>query len=175
MLYKFGERTPQLNGDNHYIAENATVIGSVVLEDNVSVWFNVVIRGDNDVIHIGERTNIQDNAVIHTDPDTPMSIGKGVTVGHKATLHGCTVGDNSVIGIGAVVLNNAVIGKNCVIGSNALIKENQKIPDGSLVVGTPGKVIRELSEEQIKKLPWFSDHYVEKIQRYKDELVRIDK
>jgi len=123
MLYQFEQRTPQLIGDNHYIAPNATVIGSVVLNDNVSVWFNTVIRGDNDIIEIGEGSNIQDGAVIHTDPGIPMSIGKGVTVGHKAMLHGCTVGDNCMIGINAVVLNHAVIGNNCIIGSGALIKD----------------------------------------------------
>src|SRR5277367_6754581 len=132
--YSLGERKVEFRGADWFIAENATVIGSVVLENNASVWFNVVIRGDSDVITLGENCNVQDGSVLHTDAGIKLTLGRDVSVGHLAMLHGCTVGDNSLIGIKAVVLNRAVIGKNCLIGSNALIPEGKVIPDGSLVV-----------------------------------------
>ncbi len=168
MLYAFEAREPKLHGENYYIADNATIIGSVIIENNVCILPNVVIRADNDLIHIGEGTNIQDGAVLHTDPGIPMHIGKGVTIAHQAMLHGCTIGDYSVIAIGAVIMNKAAIGKNCIIGAQALILENQKIPDNSLVVGSPGKVKKQLSESDIEKLRWYSQHYIEKISRFKN-------
>ena len=122
MIYKIGERRLEQRGDGHWIADNATVIGSVIMEANSSIWFNAVLRADNDVIEIGENTNIQDGAVLHVDPGVPMKLGKDVTVGHKVMLHGCTVGNNSLIGINAVVLNRAVIGNNCIIGANSLMQ-----------------------------------------------------
>jgi carbonic anhydrase/acetyltransferase-like protein (isoleucine patch superfamily) len=174
MLYAFEDRVPRLIGNNHYISECATIIGSVVIENNVCILPGVVIRADNDLIHIGEGSNIQDGAILHTDPGIPMHIGKSVTIAHRAVLHGCNIGENSVIAMSAVVMNNAVIGKNCIVGSQALILENQNIPDGSLVVGSPGKIKKLLTEEEIKKLKWYSQHYVEKIARFKNGMKLIN-
>ncbi len=161
MIFSLQDRRVQLHGGPHFIAHNATLIGSVTLEADVSIWYNVVIRADQDEITIGTGSNIQDGAVLHVDPGKPLRIGKGVTVGHKAMLHGCTIGDYSLIGINAVVLNGANIGKNCLIGANALVPENMVIPDGSLVLGSPARVKRELSAEQQETLSHGSDHYVE--------------
>lgn len=172
MIYQLEERIPLMKGE-YFIAENATVIGSVVLENNASVWFNAVIRGDNELITIGENSNVQDGSVLHTDPGVPLTIGKGVTIGHKVMLHGCTIGDNSLIGINAVVLNGARIGKNCLIGANSLIPEGKEIPDGSLVMGSPGKVVRELSAEQIKGLEASAQSYVNNSKRFKSGLVKL--
>lgn len=158
---------------NYWIAPNATVIGNCILHENASVWFNAVLRGDNDPIIIGENANIQDGAVLHTDHGCPLTIGKNVTVGHLAMLHGCTIGDNSLIGIGAVVLNNAVIGKNCIIGAKTFIPEGKVIPDNSLVMGAPGKVVREVGEAQAQMLIGSALHYVKNWKRYRDGLVRI--
>jgi carbonic anhydrase/acetyltransferase-like protein (isoleucine patch superfamily) len=166
MLYRLGERIPELRGEKHFIADNASVIGSVILENNVSVWFNAVLRGDNDPIHIGANSNIQDGAVLHTDPGTPLTVAANVTVGHQASLHGCTVGEGSLIGIRAVVLNNAVIGKNCLIGANALITEGKVIPDNSLVIGSPGRVLRILSETEIAAIHANAAHYARNLERY---------
>src|ERR1700760_320070 len=141
--YSLGNAHPEFPESGEYwIAPNATVIGRVTLKRNASVWFGAVLRGDNEPIVVGEESNVQDGCVLHTDAGTPLTIGKAVTVGHLAMLHGCTIGDNSLIGIGAVVLNGARIGKNCLIGAKALIPEGKEIPDGSLVVGAPGRVIR---------------------------------
>ena len=137
------------NSGNNWVAPNATVIGDVTLEKNTSIWFNATLRGDVENIYIGEGSNIQDGSVLHTDPGYPLKVGKNVTVGHLVMLHGCSVGDNSLIGIGAVILNNAKIGNNCIIGANALITENKIIPDNSLVVGSPGIVIRKVTSEEI--------------------------
>jgi carbonic anhydrase/acetyltransferase-like protein (isoleucine patch superfamily) len=170
MVYQLGDRCLELRGKNHFIAPNASVIGSVVLEEGASVWFGVVIRGDSDQITIGENSNIQDGAVLHVDPGYPLIVGRGVSVGHKAMLHGCKIGDNSLIGINAVVLNGAVIGKNCIIGANTLITENMIVPDGSMVVGSPGKIKRQLSEDQQASMVWVSDHYVENASLYTQQL-----
>ena len=170
-IYQLGDKSPQLPLEGEYwIAPNAIVLGDVILKSNASVWFGVVIRGDNDPITIGERSNIQDNSVLHTDAGTPLTIGADVTVGHQAMLHGCTIGDNSLIGIGATVLNRAVIGRNCIIGAHALIPEGQVIPDNSLVVGAPGRVIRELGEAEAGFLKASADHYVENWKRYVRDL-----
>lgn len=169
LIYKLGNRRVTARG-NHWVAENATVLGSVELGNNASVWFNAVIRGDNDQVTIGDNTNIQDAAVLHTDPGIQLTLGDNVTVGHKAMLHGCTVGDNSLIGINAVVLNGAKIGKNCIVGANALIPEGKEIPDGSLVVGSPGKVIRQLTDPQIAMLQLSADVYVKNAERFRNEL-----
>ncbi len=152
---------------------NASVIGTVILEDNVSVWFNAVIRGDNEPIHIGTNSNIQDGAVLHTDPGAPLTIGSNVTVSHLVMLHGCTIGDGSLIGIHSVILNHAVIGRNCLIGANTLITEGKVIPDNSLVVGSPGKVLRTLSEEEITAIHANAARYVENLKRYLSSLVSI--
>lgn len=169
MIYDLGTRTVQQLGDS-FIAANATVIGAVTLHHNVSIWFNAVVRGDNDPIVIGENSNIQDGSVLHTDEGVPLIIGRNVTVGHKVMLHGCTIGDNSLIGINSVILNGAVIGKNCLIGANALITEGKVIPDGSLVVGAPGQVKRLLSAEEIRGITHSAAHYVANFQRYQREL-----
>ena len=163
------DQHPQL-GQRVYIDEAARVIGDVVLGDDVSVWPFTVIRGDVNYVRIGDRTNVQDGTVMHTDMGWPLTLGKGVTVGHNAMLHGCSVGDHSLIGIGAVILNGAKIGKHCIIGANTLIAEGKEIPDGSLVVGSPGKVVRELSEQQKKMLEANAAHYVHNAQRYAKDL-----
>ncbi|OUS25298.1 gamma carbonic anhydrase family protein [Gammaproteobacteria bacterium 45_16_T64] len=174
MIYRLGEKRVELRGDQHFIADNATVIGSVVLENDTSVWFNVVIRGDNDPITIGEGTNIQDGTVLHTDAGVPMNIGKYVTVGHQVMLHGCEIGDNTLIGINAVVLNNAKIGKNCIIGANSLIPEGKVIPDNSLVMGSPGKVVKQISESHAQIIKMSALHYVENGKRYQRDLAIDD-
>ncbi|MEH6575929.1 MAG: gamma carbonic anhydrase family protein [Amphritea sp.] len=174
MLYTLEDRKVTLVGSEHFIAHNATLIGSVEVHDRASIWFNVVIRGDNDQITIGEGSNIQDAAVLHTDPGFTLTIGRNVTVGHQAMLHGCHVGDGSLVGIGAVVLNGAKIGNNCLIGANALIPEGMVIPDGSLVVGSPGKIKRQLSEKQQQDLLANAEHYVENMRRYLTGLSRQD-
>ncbi len=173
MLYQLGERTPELRGEHHFVATNASVIGTVILEDNVSVWFNAVIRGDIEPIHIGTNSNVQDGAVLHTDPGAPLTIGSNVTIGHLAMLHGCTIGDGSLIGIHSVILNHAVIGRNCLIGANTLITEGKVIPDNSLVVGSPGKVLRTLSEEEIAAIHANAARYVKNLKRYLSSLVSI--
>lgn len=170
MIYSLDDNKVEICGDDYFVAENATVIGLVILGNNVSVWFNAVIRGDNALITIGENSNIQDGAVLHNDPGVPLSIGKNVTVGHKVMLHGCTIGDNSLIGINSVILNGAKIGKNCLIGANSLIPEGKEIPDGSLVMGSPGKVVKTLSEEQQAQLKLSADIYVKNFKRFKKEL-----
>ncbi len=170
MIFSLNERRVEFKSENYYIAPTATVIGSVIIGDNVSIWFNAVLRGDNATIEIGDNSNIQDGAVVHVDPDKPAKIGRGVTVGHKAVIHGCTIGDNTLIGINAVILNNAQIGNNCIIGANALIPEGKVIPDGSLVVGAPGRVVRQLSEEQIAQLRKSSAGYVENGRRFREGL-----
>lgn len=173
MLFELGEHRVEFRGSEHYVAHNASVIGSVTLEHQASVWFNAVVRADNDPIHIGEGSNVQDGAVLHTDPGFPLTIGRGVTIGHKAMLHGCNVDDNSLIGINAVVLNGARIGCNCLIGAGSLIGEGKQIPDNSLVVGAPGRVVRTLSEDQIEGLRHAAQVYVDKIRRYREGL-RVD-
>ena len=138
--------------DNAYVAPSAQIIGNVKMADHSSVWFGAVIRGDNDLIEIGARTNIQDNSVLHTDPGIPLIIGDGVIVGHRVMLHGCKIGENTLIGIGATILNGAVIGKNCIIGAHSLITEGKVIPDGSMVVGSPGRIIKSLTEQHFQML-----------------------
>ncbi len=174
-LYRLGDVSPEVPPSGEYwVAPNATVLGRVILKPGASVWFNAVLRGDNDPITIGANTNIQDGSILHTDDGVPLTIGDGVTVGHKAMLHGCTIGDNSLIGIGAVILNGARIGRNCLIGANALITEGKVIPDNSLVMGQPGKVVRELDEGQIQGLKMSALHYVQNWQRYARDLQRLD-
>lgn len=173
MKFRLGERQIIAHPQS-WIAPTAIVIGAVRLDEDSSVWFNVVIRGDNELIHIGPSTNVQDGAVLHTDPGIPLLIGRGVTIGHKAMLHGCTVGDYSLIGINAVVLNGARIGKHCIIGADTLIKENQEIPDGSLVVGSPGRILRELDNAQKRMLESSAAQYVSNAQHYRQSLQEVD-
>ncbi len=170
MIFSLGELSVQRKADNQFIAHNATVIGDVSLGELVSIWVNVVIRGDAERISIGDRSNIQDASVLHADPGFPLEIGEDVTVGHKAMLHGCTVGDGSLIGINAVVLNGAKIGKGCLIGANALVTEGTEIPDGSMVLGAPAKIKRVLSEDEQAALRLSASHYVENGQRFIKEL-----
>jgi carbonic anhydrase/acetyltransferase-like protein (isoleucine patch superfamily) len=166
-VYSLGDKKPQLPPEGEYwIAPTATVIGDVILNRGASVWFGAVVRGDNDPITIGRDTNIQDGSVLHSDPGEPLTIGDGVTVGHMVMLHSCEIGDNTLIGIGAVVLGRARIGKNCLIGANALITEGKEIPDGSLVMGQPGKVVRQLEPGQIEALKASAAHYVQNWKRY---------
>ena len=154
------------NFGNNWIASNAVVIGDVTLEKNVSIWFNATLRGDIENIHIGEGSNIQDGSVLHTDPGYPLKTGKNVTVGHLVMLHGCVIGDNSLIGIGAVILNGVKIGKNCIIGANALLTENKIIPDNSLVIGSPGKIVRQVSKEEVRSITENAIHYQENWKKY---------
>lgn len=149
-----------------FIADSADLIGKVVLEDDVGIWFGAVLRGDNEIISVGRGSNIQDNAVLHTDMGFPLTIGAGCTIGHRAMLHGCTIGENTLIGMGATVLNGAVIGRNCLIGAGALITEGKQIPDNSLVVGAPGKVIRELDAEAIDGLRRSAQGYIANARRF---------
>ena len=171
MIYRLGEHEVQVSGDDFFVADSATVLGKVKLEKNASIWFGAVLRGDNEWIIIGENSNIQECAVLHTDPGMPCTVGRNVTVGHQAMLHGCNIGDNSLIGINAVILNGAKIGKNCLIGANSLVTENKEIPDGSLVMGAPAKIIKELTKEQQRGLVQSADHYVKRAKRFKSELV----
>lgn len=166
MIYQLDDRRVVADGD-YFVADSASVIGSVRLMNDASVWFGAVIRGDNDLITIGEGTNIQDLSVLHTDPGYPLTIGSHCTIGHKVMLHGCTIGDNTLIGINAVILNGARIGRNCLVGAGALITEGKEIPDGSLVVGAPGKVARTLNEEQIARLRENAAGYVRNFKRFK--------
>ena len=173
-VYNLGSVTPELpNDDEYWIAPTAAVMGRVVLKKNASVWWGAVLRGDNDPIVIGEGSNVQDGSVLHTDTGSPLIIGANVTVGHLVMLHGCTIGDNTLVGIGSIILNGAKIGKNCLIGANCLITEGKEIPDNSLVMGAPGKVVRELSPEQAAMMSAGSQHYVQNWKRYKRELVAI--
>lgn len=170
MIAALGERTPEFIGDGHYIAPNASIVGSVRLKKNASIWFNAVLRGDNDWLEVGENSNVQDGSVLHTDPGIPLTIGDGVTVGHKVMLHGCTIGDNSLIGIGTTVLNNASIGKNCIVGAHALVTEGKSFPDGVLILGSPAKVARELEPHEIAMLKMSAQVYVENGKRFEKEL-----
>ena len=171
-IYRLGEKIPTL-APGVWIAPNATIIGDVHLAANVSIWWNAVLRGDNDPITIGENTNIQDGSVLHTDAGVPLNLGRDITVGHMVMLHGCTIGDGTLIGIKSVILNGAVIGKHCLIGANTLIPEGKVIPDRSLVMGSPGKVVRELSDEQIARIAHSAAHYVGNAQRYQQSLMEI--
>ena len=170
-IYALGDSKPQLPPQGEYwVAPSASVIGNVILHPNASVWFGAVLRGDNDPITVGPESNIQDGSVLHTDMGSPLTLGRGVTVGHNAMLHGCEVGDYSLIGIGAVVLNGVKIGRNCIIGANALITEGKIIPDNSLVVGQPGKVVRERDPAHIAVLQMSAEHYVQNWKRFAAEL-----
>ena len=172
MIYALGAKRPELLGDN-WVADNASVIGDVVLEEGANVWFNAVIRGDVERITVGARSNVQDGSVLHADAGMPLVIGADVTVGHMVMLHGCTIGEGSLIGIGAVVLNGAKIGRNCIIGAKSLIPEGKEIPDNSLVMGAPGKVVRELDDSARAMLLGSAAHYVENSRRFARDLEPI--
>ena len=166
MIYDLEKNVPEISTDS-WVAPNAIIIGKVKLEKNSSIWFNAVLRGDIEKIVIGENSNIQDGSVLHTDPGCPLTVGKGVTVGHMVMLHGCEISDDALIGIGSTILNKAKIGKNCIIGANTLVTENKVIPDNSLVLGSPGKVIRKVTDDEIKVICENAKHYVENSKRYK--------
>ena len=166
MIVALGEHEPQIEGLGHFIADNAMVIGNICLGAESSLWFHCVLRGDNDRIEIGERSNVQDHSVLHTDPGIELVVGSGVTVGHRATLHGCRVGDNSLIGIGSTVLNGAAIGNNCLVGAHSLVTEGKEFPDGSLIMGTPAKVARPLTDDEIGLLQRSAEIYVANARRF---------
>ena len=171
MIYNLGDKKVSFKSNDYFIAESADVMGNVEIGNNVSVWFNAVVRSDGKKITIGDDTNIQDGCVLHIEPWNELVIGRGVTVGHKAMLHGCTIGDNSLIGINSVVLDDAVIGKNCLIGANSLIKSKAVIPDGSVVMGSPGKIVREMNEAEKKIIEASAKYYIENWKKFKNELV----
>ncbi len=174
MIYELDGVVPKIADDSVWIAPNAAVMGKVHLASETSVWFGCTLRGDNDPIEIGMRSNIQDGTVIHTDLGAPTKIGENVTVGHKAMLHGCTVGDHSLIGMGATILNGAVIGKNSIVGANALITEGKTFPDGVLIVGSPARVVRDLSDDQIKMITASAQAYVDNAKRFSVGLKLIE-
>src|SRR4051812_40095427 len=165
MIYELGERKPTFDGE-YFVADNAAVIGSVRFGRNANVWWSVTIRGDNDLIHLGENVNVQDNSVVHTDGGIQVTLEKNVSIGHLVMLHGCTIRENSLVGIGAIILNNAMIGKNCLVGAGAMVTEGKVIPDGSLVLGV-NKVVRSLTPEEIATNTWIANHYVEHAARYR--------
>jgi carbonic anhydrase/acetyltransferase-like protein (isoleucine patch superfamily) len=171
MLYDLGDRKPSVH-PSCFVADSAQVIGSIRLEQDASIWFNTVLRGDNELITIGPESNVQDATVIHTDAGLEVRLGRGVTVGHRVMLHGCEVGDYSLIGIGAIVLNRAKIGKHCLVGAGTLITENKVIPDRSLVLGSPGRVVRQVSDAELLVLQGSAAHYVQNARRYAAELRR---
>ncbi|NMP33473.1 gamma carbonic anhydrase family protein [Thalassotalea sp. M1531] len=173
MRYQLNKLIPDIH-PSCFIAPNSAVIGNVVLAENVSIWFNVVMRGDMDEIKIAKDTNIQDGSVLHVDKGIPIDIGEGVTIGHKVMLHGCSIGDNTLIGMNAVVLNGAKIGKNCIIGANSLVTENMEVPDGHLALGSPAKVVKPLDEKTHDLLRKSADHYVHNGQHYVKHLTALD-
>src|SRR5450830_2181221 len=172
-IYELEGMAPQIS-DTAWVADSAQVMGDVVLAEDASVWFGAVIRGDMDHIRIGKRTNIQDLSVLHAEVGMPLTLGDDVTVGHQVMLHGCTIGDGSLIGIGAIVLNGARIGKNCLVGAGSLVTEGKEFPDGSMIIGSPAKAIRQLSPEQIEGLRQSAKHYIDNARRFKAGLRRID-
>ena len=169
-VYSLGDRTPVFKSANWFVAPNASVIGSVTIGDQVSVWFGAVVRADNEVIELGDNVNVQDGAVLHADPGFPLKLAKDVSVGHLAMLHGSTIGENTLVGINAVILNGCVIGKNCIIGANALLPEGKIIPDNSLVVGSPGKVVRQLSDQDAANLRKIASSYATRSAVYRRDL-----
>jgi carbonic anhydrase/acetyltransferase-like protein (isoleucine patch superfamily) len=171
-IYELDGVTPKIS-DSAWVADSAQVMGQVALAEDASVWFGVVIRGDTDAIQIGKRTNIQDLSVLHADVGMPLTIGDDVTVGHKVMLHGCTVGDGSLIGIGAIVLNGAKIGKGCLVGAGSLVTEGKEFPDGSMIMGTPAKVVRQLTPEQLQGLLTSAAHYVDNARRFRTGLNKV--
>ncbi len=175
MIYSLGDRIVETADDSYWVAPNAAVIGSVFLGRDVGIWFGAVLRGDMEPIVVGDGSNIQDCCVLHTDPGAPLTIGKNVTVGHSATLHGCEIGDDTLVGIGAIVLNRAKVGKNCLIGAHALVGEGKEIPDNSMVLGTPGKVVREVDPDMLAGMKANNEFYVQNRARFKSGLQRDER
>lgn len=172
-MFALGDVAPETPGEDYWIAPSAVVLGNVRLLRNASVWFGAIIRGDNDLITIGENSNVQDNSVLHTDPGAPLTIGPNVTVGHLVMLHGCTIGEGTLVGIGSVILNRARIGKNCLIGANSFIGEGKEIPDNSMVLGAPGRVIRQVDSGMAAILSGSAAHYVDNWRRYRRDLRQL--
>ena len=172
-VYQLEDMAPEVPA-SAWVAETAVVVGNVSLGDNVGIWYGAVLRGDNDRITVGANSNVQDGSVLHTDHGLALTIGANVTVGHQVTLHGCTIGDGSLIGLQSVVLNGAKIGRNCLVGAGSLVTEGKEFPDGVLIVGRPAKVVRELTPEQIANLQLSADHYVQQAQRHATQRKRID-
>ena len=173
MIYALGERSPELIGDGHFVAANATVIGHVRLLPESSVWFNCVLRGDNEPIEVGAGSNVQDGCVLHTDPGFPLTIAAGVTVGHKVMLHGCTIGENSLIGIGSTILNGASIGRNCLVGANALVTEGKTFEPGSLIIGAPARAVKTLDDDAVAMIRRSADVYVTNAARFAKDLAPL--
>ena len=172
-IHKLEHTAPEVH-HTAWVAETAVVVGKVTLHENAGIWYGAVLRGDNDRITVGPNSNVQDGSVLHTDNGVPLTIGANVTVGHQVTLHGCTIGDGSLIGIQSIVLNGAKIGRNCLVGAGSLVTEGKEFPDGVLIVGRPAKVVRELTPEQIANLQRSAAHYVEQAQRHAKQRQRID-
>ena len=170
MIYNLDDKSITTDGDNYYVADTAAVIGDVILKKDASVWFGTTIRGDNDTIEIGERTNVQDGCVLHVDSGFPMALGNDVSIGHMVMLHGCTIGDGTLVGIGSIILNGATIGKNCLIGANSMITEGKNIPDNSVVLGSPGKIVRQTTEKDLEMIGFAPPHYVARYKMYKQKL-----
>lgn len=171
-IYQLGEHQPQI-ADSAYITDSANLIGKVIIGEQASVWFGTTLRGDNELINISAGSNVQENCVLHTDPGCPLHVGKNVTIGHQVMLHGCTIGDGSLIGIQAIVLNRAVIGKNCLVGAGSLVTEGRVFPDNSLILGSPAKLVRTLSDDEINQLQQAAAIYIQRGQEFKTELTRI--
>ena len=171
-IYRLDDRIPRIHS-SAWVADNATVIGEVELDEDASVWFGAILRGDSALIRLGKRANVQDGSVVHADAGIPATIGDGVTIGHLVMLHGCTIGDGTLVGIGAVILNNARIGRNCLVGAGALVTEGKEFPDGSLIVGSPAVAVRSLSAAQIERVNLAATHYVNNAKRFRAGLTRI--
>lgn len=170
MIYSLDEKSVKTEGDDFYIAPTAAVMGDVTLKKGASIWFGTTVRGDNDSIIIGEGSSVQDGCVLHTDDGFPMTIGDNVSIGHMVMLHGCTIGDGTLVGIGSIILNGAKIGKNCLIGANSMITEGKEIPDNSVVLGSPGKIVRQTTERDLQLIGSPAPHYVQKSKLYKEKL-----
>jgi carbonic anhydrase/acetyltransferase-like protein (isoleucine patch superfamily) len=171
-IYKLGDHSPTIH-ESVFLADTATIIGRVTIEENASIWFGATLRGDNEPIHVGRNSNVQESAVLHADPGFPLKIEEGVTVGHQAMLHGCTIGAGSLIAIQAVVLNGAVIGRNCLVGAGALITEGKVFPDNSVILGSPARVVRQATEADIARMRQSAESYTDRREFYKEQLVRI--
>jgi carbonic anhydrase/acetyltransferase-like protein (isoleucine patch superfamily) len=173
-VFSLGERRVEFRGREWFVAHNATIVGSVVLEDEANIWFNTVIRGDNDLITVGERVNVQDGSVLHTDPGFPLTIGRAACIGHKVMLHGCTIGEASLVGINSVIMNGAVIGRQAIVGANTLIPEGKHYPERVLILGSPGRVVRELRPDEVEWIQGIAAGYVQRARRFKSELAPQD-
>ncbi len=171
-LYQLEDQTPRI-AETAWVADSAQVIGNVELAEGASVWFGVIVRGDNETVRIGRNTNVQDASVMHSDPGSPITLGDNVSIGHAVMLHGCTVGDGSLIGIQSVLLNGATIGRNCLVGAGSLVTEGKSFPDGSMILGRPARVVRPLTPQEIEGLARVADHYVENARRFRTGLKRV--